>query len=114
VQVPGDVLASASPQNDRVAVVTGAARGLGRVVAATLAREGHRLVVADLSPLDEAVAEAESAGADVVAINADVSSERDVVSLSAEAVSRFGRVDVLVNNAGVSLLKPAEETSAAD
>jgi NAD(P)-dependent dehydrogenase (short-subunit alcohol dehydrogenase family) len=98
----------------RVAVVTGAARGLGRVVASTLARDGCRLVLLDRSLLDHAVAEVELAGAEVLAVTADVSSEEDVARAAAEALGRFGRVDVLVNNAGVSLLKPAEETSAAD
>jgi len=99
---------------DDVAVVTGAARGLGRVVASTLARRGYRLVLVDLSPLAEAVADVESAGAAALAIRADVSSEEDVARLAAETLGHFGRADVLVNNAGVSLLKPAEETSLAE
>ena len=98
----------------RVAVVTGAARGLGRVVASRLARDGHRLVLVDVSPPAETAAEVESARSDVLAVTADVSSDADVARVAAEAVGRFGRVDVLVNNAGVSLIRPAEATGADD
>ena len=94
-----------------VAVVTGAARGLGRVIASALARAGHRLVLVDVSPLADTLGDVESAGADALAVVADVSSESDVAGLGAEVVRQFGRVDVLVNNAGVSLLRPAEATS---
>lgn len=97
-----------------VAVVTGAARGLGRVVAATFAREGYRLVLVDLLPLDDTVAEVRSLGATGLAVTVDVSSELDVALLAAHVAARFGRADVLVNNAGVSLLQPAEATSTAD
>ena len=98
----------------RVAVVTGAARGLGRVVASTLARAGYRLILVDLSPLASTVADVEAAGSEALALNGDVSSEADVARIAEEVVNRFGGVDVLVNNAGVSLLKPAEATSAED
>src|SRR5262249_12909392 len=98
----------------RVAVVTGAARGLGRVVASTLARAGYGLVLVDLSPLEPTVTDVEAAGSEALAQNGDVSSEPDVARIAEAAVNRFGRVDVLVNNAGVSLLKPAEATSAED
>jgi NAD(P)-dependent dehydrogenase (short-subunit alcohol dehydrogenase family) len=98
----------------RVAVVTGAARGLGRVVASTLARAGYRLVLVDLSPLAQTVADVEAAGSEALALDGDVSIEADVERIAEEAVSRFGGTDVLVNNAGVSLLRPAEATSVED
>jgi NAD(P)-dependent dehydrogenase (short-subunit alcohol dehydrogenase family) len=94
--------------------VTGAARGLGRVLASRLAQAGHDLILADVSPLAETVAEAESQGARVLAVTADVSSEADAAMLAATTMEAFGRVDVLVNNAGVSLLVPAEATSIED
>jgi NAD(P)-dependent dehydrogenase (short-subunit alcohol dehydrogenase family) len=95
-----------------VAVVTGAARGLGRVIARMLAGEGYSLVLADVSDPAETAAEVTSAGAEVWAARADVSAEDDVRALAAGVRDRFGRADVLVNNAGISLLVPAEQTSA--
>jgi len=87
----------------RVAVVTGAARGLGRVLACRLAEAGYDLALADLTPLDGTAAEAESRGARVVAERVDVASEADVARLDAAALGTFGRVDVLVNNVGWTL-----------
>jgi NAD(P)-dependent dehydrogenase (short-subunit alcohol dehydrogenase family) len=99
-------------QPKRVAVVTGAARGLGRVIAATLAREGYSLVLADVSDLAAAVADAESHGSSAWPSRTDVAAEADVRALAAQVRDRFGRVDALVNNAGVSLLMPAEAMTA--
>jgi len=113
--MPGREEISPSPDGGgRVAVVTGAARGLGRVVASVLAREGYRLVLADRSPVDETAAEVELVHAAALGVVADVSSEADVTRLAAETLERFGRVDVLVNNAGVSLLAAAEATRTED
>jgi len=103
-----------SADHRRVAVVTGAARGLGRVVAAALARAGYRLVLVDLASLDGTVGDVGQLGAEALAVNADVSAEADVRRVGAETLQRFGRADVLVNNAGVSLLKAAEATSLDD
>jgi NAD(P)-dependent dehydrogenase (short-subunit alcohol dehydrogenase family) len=99
-------------QSGRVAVVTGAARGLGRVIAATLAREGCTLVLADVTDCAATAAEVTALGGRVWPSRTDVSSETDVLALAAGVRDRFGRADVLVNNAGVSLLVPAEETTA--
>src|SRR5271165_2373222 len=101
-------------QPARVAVVTGAARGLGRVIATTLAREGYTLVLADVTDCAATAAEATALAAQVWPSRTDVSAEADVLALAAGVRDRFGRADVLVNNAGVSLLVPAEETSASD
>ena len=81
----------------KVAVVTGAAQGIGRAIAQGLADEGARIVIADLKGAEEAAA----SFADGVGISADVSSEADVQRLAAEAVERCGTVDILVNNAGL-------------
>jgi NAD(P)-dependent dehydrogenase (short-subunit alcohol dehydrogenase family) len=100
--------------NERgVAVITGAARGLGRVIAGTLAADGYDLVLVDLADPAATVAEAEALGAQAWANHMDVSDEDDTSALAAEVHRRFGRVDVLVNNAGISLLVPAENTPAS-
>jgi NAD(P)-dependent dehydrogenase (short-subunit alcohol dehydrogenase family) len=81
----------------KVAVVTGAAQGIGRAIAEGLAAEGARIVVVDLRQADEAAA----AFPDGVGITADVSSDDDVARMAAEAAERCGGVDILVNNAGI-------------
>lgn len=81
----------------KVAVVTGGAQGIGRAIAEGLAREGARIVIADLRRAEEAAA----AFPDGVGIEADVSSEEDVERLVEGTVQRCGGVDVLVNNAGL-------------
>ena len=81
----------------KVAVVTGAAQGIGRAIAEGLAREGARIVVADLARAEEAA----GAFADGVGLTVDVSSEDDVRRMVDETISRCGAIDVLVNNAGL-------------
>jgi NAD(P)-dependent dehydrogenase (short-subunit alcohol dehydrogenase family) len=81
----------------KVAVVTGAAQGIGRAIAEGLAREGARIVVADLARAEEAA----GAFPDGVGLTVDVSSEDDVRRMLDETVSRCGTIDVLVNNAGL-------------
>jgi NAD(P)-dependent dehydrogenase (short-subunit alcohol dehydrogenase family) len=81
----------------RVAIVTGAAQGIGRAIAEGLAAAGARIVVADLKGAEEA-AEAFPGG---VGLTVDVSSEEDVRRLADETVARCGTIDVLVNNAGL-------------
>jgi NAD(P)-dependent dehydrogenase (short-subunit alcohol dehydrogenase family) len=100
------------PANDprRVAVVTGAARGLGRVIARTLAEEGYDIALVDLADPSATVAEVEGLGCKAFPANMDVSREADVIAFAAAVQERFGRLDVLVNNAGISLLVAAERT----
>lgn len=82
----------------KAAIVTGAAQGIGRDVALRLAREGARVAVVDRSDLVEDVRE--EAGADAIAIRADLETFEGALSAAARALSAFGRVDVLVNNVG--------------
>ncbi|MBP2323870.1 NAD(P)-dependent dehydrogenase (short-subunit alcohol dehydrogenase family) [Kibdelosporangium banguiense] len=86
-----------------VAVITGAAQGIGREVARVLAARGYATVLTDLQ---------EPAETGALTVLGDVSDPDSVASLASQVRSTFGRVDVLVNNAGVSLLRPAEETTA--
>jgi NAD(P)-dependent dehydrogenase (short-subunit alcohol dehydrogenase family) len=81
----------------KVAIVTGGAQGIGRAIADGLAREGARIVVADLKGAEEAA----GAYADGLGVTADVANEEDVQRLVDETVGRLGSVDVLVNNAGL-------------
>ena len=97
-----------------VAVITGAAQGIGRRTAGLLASRGYRIAIVDLrEPADTAQAIA-SAGGEVLAHIANVADEAQVTDFAAQVIARYGRADVLVNNAGISLIIPAELTSAAD
>jgi 3-oxoacyl-[acyl-carrier protein] reductase len=86
---------------DRVAIVTGAARGLGKAFCMALAKEGARIVAADIADLKDTVKEIESLGAAVRAVKADVSTEGDTKKLAGDTFKFFGRIDILVNNAAV-------------
>ena len=97
-----------------VAVVTGAARGIGRVVALTLAERGYRVAANDLAEPEATLTELQDAGAAVLSLPGDVSDEEAVRVMVRTVVDGFGEVDVLVNNAGVSLITPAEETTLFD
>ena len=101
-------------KREEVAVVTGAARGIGRRVALVLAEEGFRIAANDLRAPEATVGEIRSSGADAVAVPGDVSDERTVLEMVGTVMEEFGRTDVLVNNAGISAIVPAEETTLAD
>ena len=86
----------------KVIIVTGAARGLGRAFCVAFAREGARVVGvtrADLDGLRETLARVEAAGGEGFVLRADVTSEADTALMARETLERYGRVDVLVNNA---------------
>jgi len=90
------------PHRGRVAVVTGAAGGLGQAYACRLARDGARVVVADVQDGSTTVARIRDEGGDALAVICDVTSESDVATLHDATLDRFGPCDILVNNAGVS------------
>jgi NAD(P)-dependent dehydrogenase (short-subunit alcohol dehydrogenase family) len=85
----------------KVVVITGSAGGIGRYVAKTYAQAGARVVVADVKPLDVVADELKALGTDVLAVPTDVSDEAAVRNLMDRAVERFGRIDVLHNNAAI-------------
>jgi NAD(P)-dependent dehydrogenase (short-subunit alcohol dehydrogenase family) len=101
-------------RRDEVALVTGAARGIGRRIALTLAEEGYRIAANDLREPGETLEELRSAGAEAIALPGDVSDETTVRRMAETVTEEFGPVSVLVNNAGISAIVPAEETTLAD
>lgn len=99
----------------RVALVTGAGSGIGKAVAHRLVAEGACVVVADLDGDNAAAVAEELGGADkAVAVTVDVTSEEQIAEAFRAAVLAFGGVDLVVNNAGISISKPLLETSAED
>ncbi|MGY1717559.1 bifunctional aldolase/short-chain dehydrogenase [Blastococcus sp. SYSU DS0552] len=103
------------PLASRVALVTGAASGIGKAIAQRLAREGACVVVADLDLAKAQVAAEEIGSSDVaLGVAADVSDAEAVAAAFREACLAFGGVDLVVNNAGLSISKPLLETTEAD
>lgn len=84
---------------DKVVVVTGGGRGLGRAYAVGLAREGARVVVADIADAAETVAEIEDFGGTVLSLRVDITDQAALTDMVERVVERFGTIDVLVNNA---------------
>ena len=101
---------------DKVCIVTGAASGIGKEIASTYAREGGKVVIADLNKdAAQAVAnEIIAAGGISMAVAMDVTSEDQVNTAVAEVVAAYGGVDVLVSNAGIQIVHPVEELPFAD
>ncbi|MDT0433704.1 MULTISPECIES: bifunctional aldolase/short-chain dehydrogenase [Streptomyces] len=105
----------AKPLATRVALVTGAGSGIGRAIARRLVDEGACVVIADLDEENASAVAAELGGADrAVAVTVDVTSEEQIAAAFAAAALAFGGVDLVVNNAGISISKPLLETSARD
>jgi 3-oxoacyl-[acyl-carrier protein] reductase len=102
---------------NKVAVVTGASKGIGAGIARALAREGAALVVSyasDRNGAEKLAAEIVADGGKALAVQADTSKPDDIKRLFAETARAFGRLDVLVNNAGVFKFAPLEETGAEE
>lgn len=110
-------MAADKPLEGKVALVTGAARNIGRCIAMTLAAEGAAIVVnarSDREGVDETVAEIEKAGSHALAHLADVTDENAVAGMVDAAVARFGRLDILVSNAALRRQTPFVEMSYAE
>ena len=103
-----------SRHQGRVAVVTGGAAGIGQAFVERLAREGARVVVADVGDASETLRLAEAAGGEAIAVRCDVSSEQDVATLGAAVTERFGAAEILVHNAGIYPLVDFSAMTFAD
>jgi NAD(P)-dependent dehydrogenase (short-subunit alcohol dehydrogenase family) len=100
--------------NDRVAVITGASQGIGRRTAELLAELGCRIGLIDLRQPAATMQAIQARGGQAVSYTGDITSEGAVLDFAALVYSHYGRADVLVNNAGISHIAPAEDTSFDD
>jgi len=102
---------------DKVAIVTGSSRGIGKAVAERFAREGARIVVnyvRNKKAADAVVAGIRKAGGEAVAVKADVSKRADAERLIKSAIKAFGRLDIVVSNAGIVIDRPFIESTDED
>lgn len=99
---------------NRVALVTGAARGIGRQTALTFAERGYAVAANDLEEPDETLEELRRIRTGTLSLVGDVSDETAVQKMVMSVMDHFGRIDVLVNNAGLMAIAPAEETTLDD
>ena len=98
----------------KVAVITGTAQGIGRRTAELFAEQGYRLALIDLKPMPAIAQAIQQHGAELFQFTGDISSEEIVRQFAAAVLDKWGRADVLVNNAGISFISPAENVSVAD
>ena len=106
---------------DKVAIITGSARGLGKSHALRFAREGAKLVICDIHDCSSLAEEIKASGSECLALKVDITSEIETTELAKKTVERFGRIDILVNNAAIlgaleipDFMKPFEDLTAND
>ncbi|MBU3964520.1 SDR family oxidoreductase [Patescibacteria group bacterium] len=94
--------------NGKVAIVTGARRGMGRTHSLLLAQAGARVVVSDidLKECEKVVAEIKKAGGQAIVVKCDVTNKKDIDQMVSKTIKEFGKIDILVNNAGICQFKP--------
>jgi len=104
------------PLEGRIALITGASKGLGKAMALALAEAGAQLalVARQAEALAQATAEARALGAEAEGFAADVSDEQQVARLAEQVIGRFGKLHILINNAGVNIRKPVTEFTLAE
>ena len=100
----------------KVAIITGARRGMGKADALLLSKAGAKIVVADISQeeCEKVVDEIKKQGGEAIALKCDVSKEAEVEAMVKKAVDKFGKVDILVNNAGICQFKPFLDMTEED
>ncbi|MEW6667985.1 MAG: SDR family oxidoreductase [Thermodesulfobacteriota bacterium] len=102
---------------NKVAVITGAAQGIGSAYAVGFAKEGAKIVIADILDGSRAVQDVEKAGSEALYTKTDVSKEEDCRAMAEAAFARFGAIDILINNAAIFgdiVLKPFTEVSSEE
>jgi NAD(P)-dependent dehydrogenase (short-subunit alcohol dehydrogenase family) len=101
---------------DKVAIITGARRGMGKSHALIFAKAGAKVVVADISKdeCEEVVKEIEKAGGEAIAVKCDVTNKKEVDAMIEAAIDKWGKLDILVNNAGIVGFKPFVEMTEAE
>jgi 3-hydroxybutyrate dehydrogenase len=101
---------------DKVAVITGAASGIGKEIADIFAKEGAKIIIADIN-LDQAKAAADDINAKkgtAIGVKMDVTNESEVDKGIAEAINTFGEIDILISNAGIQIISPIEDLAFSD
>jgi NAD(P)-dependent dehydrogenase (short-subunit alcohol dehydrogenase family) len=101
-------------KTERIAIVTGAAQGIGKRTAELLAERGYVLALSDVRSPAETLRAIRSLGTEAIEFLGDIADESVVSNFAAAVRDRWGRTDVLVNNAGISMIAPAESLSPAD
>ncbi|MBO9203337.1 MULTISPECIES: SDR family oxidoreductase [Niastella] len=103
--------------NNKVVLITGASRGIGAATAHLIAAEGAKVIInysGNQTAADKTVQEIKDKGGDAIALKADVSKSAEVTALFDAAIAHYGRIDVLINNAGVMIMKLLKDTTDED
>ena len=122
IAIPNKIMLSLNMQlENKVAIITGSARGLGRAFAQRFAREGVKIVVCDVHDCSPVVREIQDVDGEVLGMKVDITNEREVTEMVERTINHFGKIDILVNNAAVlggleqpDFIKPFEQLTSAE